>query len=315
MADPIKKITLFKVETVEQTDAAPSAATDALLTRNFKSFPVEGDLLDRPLDLPSHGARPSGFTNRRGRVTFEVEAAGSGTANVAAAYAKVLQCAGMAAPSIVVGPPAKVEQKPALPGQHSSATIHYSLDDSQRRLVGARANGWSFTAEAGQYPFFGFDFMGLIPAATPFTDAALAAPTLSAFKAPVEVNKDNATFSLDGYAAPCRRFGLTMNKERELRNLIGARTVRLGDHAVEWEALIELPLFATKNYYTKVLDRSAVALSFVNGTVAGAIIQWDLASAEINAVEEVEETGSLMTRLSGRALITAGADDCLFTTK
>lgn len=313
MADPASKIILFKIETTEQTDAAPTAAANAILTRNFTPRVLEGDVLERPLDLPGYGSRKAAFTAVRGGVSFDVECAGSGAAGTIALWAQLLQASGCAAAQSLLTP-TRCEQKALAAGQpFSSATLRYAMDNSQRALIGARGNGFSFTAEAAQYPTLSLDFMGLLPA-SPFTDGALAAPVLTGWREPVEVGPENSAFTLDGHPAPLRRLRVTMNKQRELRRLVNQKTVRLGNHTVEWEALIELPLFATRNYYAKALDRTVAALSFTNGTVAGNIIKLDLPNAQINAVSESEETGSLMTLLSGQATIVNGADDFLFTT-
>ena len=97
MTEAVKVLTAKK-ETVYGTDAAPTLAANAVVTRNFRASPLITDPLERNLDRGSFGATPIVATNRRQELSYELEIAGSGTAGTAPAWMEFLEACGMAPP-------------------------------------------------------------------------------------------------------------------------------------------------------------------------------------------------------------------------
>lgn len=307
------KVILAKVEAVEGVDIVPTAAADAILTRNFSSNPLEVDILERNLDLPTVGRSKSATTNARQTMSFEVEIAGSGTANTATRWSRLLQACGMAAPSVIVGPPAKVEQKFGV-APFSSASIYHFFESERRRALGAKGTfGMNFTA--GAFPFANFDFTGLLPAATPFDTAAPGVPDFAAFKDPVEVNSANTTFTLDGFAAVLRSLEFSANANIAVRNLVGSRRVNRGNHALAGTVTMEAPTAAAKNYLSTLQSGAEVALSLIHGVTAGNIVEVAMTQVQLLSVSQSNEEDVLMFAFDFGANVTVGSDDILITTK
>ena len=96
-------VVLAKKEGVYGADAAPTAAANGILTRNFQGKPVDVDQVNRNLDSGAYGARASKPSNERRTFSYEVEIAGSGAAGTAPAWMELLEGCGMAAPDLTAG--------------------------------------------------------------------------------------------------------------------------------------------------------------------------------------------------------------------
>jgi len=310
--DAKAKVITAKIETTYGTDATPAAATDAILTRNFRANPLQVDTLDRNLDLPTVGGSKQAITNARQSMSFEVEMAGGGAAATEPKWMRLLQACGIAAGSVEATPD-RVEQAPGT-APWDSISLHHFYESQRRKALGAIGT-FGATLEAGAYPFWNFEFTGLLPAATPFDESAPGTPDFSAFQEPVEVNTDNTTFTLDSYAAVLRRMEFAMGVGVNLRNLVGSRYVKRGNHTITGSLVIEAPKVSGKNYFTTLQEGSEVALSIAHGTVAGNIVEIAMNQLQLNGIDESEEDDVLMYTLGFRANVSTGSDDILITTK
>lgn len=97
MVDAVK-VLFFKKEATYATDAAPTGAANAALTRNFTTKPVVVDRIQRNLDRPVRGSSKDAPSNERQTYGYELELAGSGAAGTAPAWMEHLEACGMAAP-------------------------------------------------------------------------------------------------------------------------------------------------------------------------------------------------------------------------
>jgi len=305
------KVLLAKKETTYGTDAAPTAAANAILTRNFSTKPVESDRLERNLDQRVFGARASAATNERRTMSYEVELAGSGTAGTAPAWMELLEACGMAAAVLSAG--ASAVQNFAAPGvAGTSLTQHDYMADQRRKTVGA-VGTFSLDYTAGAYPFATLQFTGLIPTATPFDKSAPTAPVLTRWKRPQEVNVDNTTVSLDGYSAVTRSWRAEAGVDVALRNLVGSRYVRRGNHSMTSTLVIEAPDIAAKDYISRLRANDLVAFSLTHGLGAGNILNLASAKVQIADIAESEENDILMWTLSLIHTVDGGAADLTIT--
>lgn len=311
----MQKVILLKKEGVYGTDAAPTPAANAVLTRNFqRPEPIIVDQLDRNLDLPTRGRRKSAPTNRRTACSFEVELAGSGAAGTAAAWMELLEGCGMAAPVITAA--TRAEQKFAAENVAlSSLTQHDWVGGERVRGLGSRGTfGVNFTA--GAYPYLKLDLQALLPA-SPAVDAT--APVGNAdftrWKDPLEVNTDNTDFTVDGFALALKEFSFDVAKEVRARNLVGANYIQLADHAITGRIIGEAPALGTKNFYTTLDVGSEVAVQLVHGVGAGKVVQVDANYLQVLKVTRTEEDDKLMLDISFGLNIRSGTDDLLLTAK
>jgi len=299
-----------KKEGVYGTDAVPTGAANGILTRNFSMKPVEMDRLDRNLDQLIYGAQSSGTSNKRMTMAYEVELAGSGAAGTAPRWMELLEGCGLDVPVLSAGVDA--QQDFALAGTPASSLTQYGYwQDQLRKMVGS-AGTFSLDFTAGAYPFLGFNWTGLL-AATPFSKSAPGETDLSDWVQPVEVNTDNTSFTLDGYAPALRSLKLDANVATSIRNLVGKRYVRRGNHAMSGTMIVEATDIATKDYLSTLLSGTTVPWSLEHGTVAGNIIGIGGAKAQITDISESKEDDVLMWTISVTCTVDGGVPDISFS--
>lgn len=307
------KVILAKKEAVYGVDAAPTAAANRILTRDFSATPIATDLLERNLDLPSFGSSAAASTNARQTVQFETELSGSGAAGTAPAWMELLEGCGMLPPALVADTSAT--QKFAPVGATLSAlTLHHWIGDQRRRARGARGTfGLNFTA--GAYPFANFQFTGMLPPPPRFDKSVPETGGLVRWRQPLEVNDDNTTFELDGYAAVLQSLVLTANANPTISNLVGERTVERGNHAMQFVATLRAPDVTVKNYLASLDTGAAVDLNLTHGADDGDIVEVSSANAQITAIAEQELNGKLMWQVTGRLNVADGQDDLIIVAR
>jgi Phage tail tube protein len=304
---------LFKKETVSQTDAAPTAAANAMLTLGLNFRPLQSDQLEHNYDKPVRGANPVGLTNRRMAADFKLELTGSGAAGTAAAWQEALECCGMEAPVLTAS--VKAEQKyAALGATLSSATMHdYRGSNQRRRMVGARGDITEIDFTAGAFPTVGMSFLGIL-GATPYDQTALTSPDLTTrWKKAVEVNSANTSFTLDGYAAILRSFKVNANTQLTLRNLVGSRYIRIGNHELKGKIVIEAPDFTAKNYFANLQAETLATSVITHGVGLGNIVKMTAPNLQIVDIQDGEENGVAMYELDVILTVNAGQDDLLIS--
>lgn len=309
------KVILRKKEGVYGTDAAPTGALNAAVTRNFSAKPVVVDRIARNLDRPVRGRSKDAPSNLRATFGYELELAGSGAAGTAPAWMEELEACGMAAPVLAAG--ASATQRFAAIGVPLSALTAYHWHGNQRRVnLGARGTfGFDFTA--GAYPFVKLDFTGMLPATADFgiTDAAPGALAFDQWRDPIEVNDENTDFLLGGYAANLRSFTGEANAEVKMRALVGARYVVRGNHAVTGRILCEAPAIGAKNYFRTLKTGDELPVQIVHGTVAGNIVQLDGARLQITDIDLQEEDDVLMLAIGYGLNVGTANDDLVWTAR
>lgn len=307
------KLLHSKKESVYATDAAPTAAANAVLTRNFTTKPIEADRLARNLDRPVRGRSKDATSNERQTLSYELELAGAGAAGTAAPWMEHLEACGMAAPALTANTSAVQRFAPI--GAALSSLTHYHWHGNQRRRsIGARGTfGLNFTA--GAYPFANLSMTALLPGVTPIDDNTPAAPDFSRWIEPVEVNTANTDFLLDGFAMVLRSFTVEANAEITPRNLVGANYIHRGNHAATCRIVGEAPLIASKNYFQTLRTNAEITTQLIHGLVAGNIVQVDAAHLQITDIELQEENDVLMLSISAGLNVGATNDDLTLTAK
>jgi hypothetical protein len=307
-----KRLLLYRIEPTEGTDAAPTAAADAIVTRNMDASGLEGDQKVRNIDGQYFGSRPSTYGQIRKPVSFEVEMSGSGvSATTVPGWMKLLRVCGFNAG---VAGASSVVQSPISSGV-PSATIWPHYDDLRLASLGARGNV-RITIEDDEIPFYSFEMMGFPPAAI-VAEQLPGAPTFAGFAEPVYANSANTTFSLGGFSPALRRLTINCGSVVEPRSLIGpVDRAMFRNREMTAEALVEFPDLTAKNYYTNLLNRTTQALQLNHGTVAGNIVELAAARAEIGLITTPEEQGQLMANIPMRLLPSAaGNDELIITSK
>src|SRR3954468_12442630 len=141
----IRKAILCKVETVYGTDAAPVAATDALLVRNVSLNPIQLNLDGRAMVLPYFGNDGALVAGKFCAVSFEVEMAGSGAAGTAPKYDSALQGCALSSTN---SPGVSQTYAPISSGE-KSVTLYVYQDGILHKVLGAKGNV-AFAMDAGR---------------------------------------------------------------------------------------------------------------------------------------------------------------------
>jgi len=270
------------------------------------------DQVSRNLDSAFYGAQSSAPSNERRTFSYEVEIAGSGAAGTAPAWMELLMGCGMAAAALT--PATSAVQVFAAPGSSSSITHYDHLSDQRRKAVGS-VGTFSLDFAAGAYPFISFSWTGLVPTATPFDKASPGVVDLTRWRQPLEVNDANTDFLLDGYAAKLKSWKADAAVAVALRNLVGSRYIRRGNHGVKSTLVIEAVDIATKDYIGKLRNGALVTFLLTHGTQAGNIVEIASAKTQITNITESKEDDVVMWTIELLHTIDGGAVDLQITAK
>lgn len=257
-----RKVVFCKIEAVYGTDPVPVAATDAMLVSNFKCTPVEAQYVERNTDLPFFGNQGQIKAGDYMKMEYDIEAAGAGAVASAPGYGPALKgCALSETITPITGP---ATYAPISSGAQS-VTKYFYWDGLLHKMLGALGSP-SLKFAKGGVPMIHIAWTGLYGG---ITDVALPVPTLTAFQKPLAVNKANTTFSLHGYAAPLADLSIDLGNDIKYDNKPNQEVVRFLDRKVKGSVTIELPLIATKDFFTIIRAETTGALALTHGIVAG----------------------------------------------
>ncbi|MEM5477172.1 hypothetical protein [Pacificibacter sp. AS14] len=301
-----KKIVLFKMEDTYGVDPNPTGAANAILTKDFKFMPMEGNDVNRDLEQPYMGSQGTVATELHAKITFDVELSPSGTAGTAPAWGPLLRACAMAE-TIVAG--TSVTYNPVSDG-HESATLYFGLDGTKYVTHGALGNV-TFMVEASGVPYLKFEFTGLF---TEPTEIAMDTPVLTAFKKPQVVTKANTTFDLNGIALILRKLSLNAGNSVDTSFLIGEEAVDITDKEEAVEFTVKAVALTTFDPYAAALSDDDLPLTLVHGTTAGRIATLEIPNLEIQRPSSLEDVnGKVEWPLRAQALPTSGNDQWTLT--
>lgn len=261
---------LAKIEVTAGTDAAPAAATDALLVQNA-NFDRDYKNVDYNPMRGALGGKQSLPGTRFSKASFEVALAASGTAGTAPAWGKLLLACAFAevtAASTVEYTPVSTAMK--------TLTIKYVEDGVQHSMLGCMGNV-ELDAQEGAAPMLKFNFIGKDGG-----DSALATPamTLTAWKQPLVVTADNTgCLTLGGtYATgvitggttyPARGLNINMNNDVQAMPMLCGNSVDITNRDVTGSTQLELTAAQEIQLVTDVNTATMTSLSLLHGTTAG----------------------------------------------
>lgn len=260
-------LVLAKPEATYGVDAAPAAASNAILCRGITPQPLVGEFVERSLMRPYFGNSGQVNVANHSEIEFEVELQGAGAAGTAPKWGPLLRGCGfsetiVAATSVTYAP---------VTNDQESLTIWYYLDGLLHKLTGARGSV-SFGLSAKQIPVMRFKFVGKYNAPTD-TPVAVGA-VFTGFIDPVAVNKTNTTtWSLHGVSANMQSFDIDIANEVIFRALVNDESVYITDRKPSGTATFEMTSVATKDWFATVVAGTLSALQMTHGTTAGKIIE------------------------------------------
>jgi hypothetical protein len=286
-----RKVILAKNAASYGADAAPTAANDGMLVRNFRMRPLNQEYDDRDYDVPYFGNKGRIVSGAFVEVSFEVEMAGGGAAGTAPKYGPLLQSCGM---SETINAGVSVVYAPITTGEKDS-TIYFYIDARLHKVLGAFGNVEARLV-AGRIPVWAFTFIGLYVAPS---DVALPTPTLTAFQKPLAVNNTNTTpATLFTFAGKFREIMLATGNELVYRNLPNSEAVRFVGRRSRGSVRLEDELVATKDWWTIVRNGTLGALAITQGTAAGNKVAIAANQVQLTEPDMDEEQGIAMIRMN-----------------
>lgn len=276
MAKTVKKtLLLAKLQTVAGTDAAPTAAANAILLRNVTATPISAEYAERALLRPYMGNSGEIVTTQYAQIEGEVELAGSGEAGKVPAWGPLMRACGFAE-TVTAGD--SVVYTP-VSSDFELITLHYYLDGLFHKIVDARGTV-SFDISAKGIPFMRYRFLG---AYSPIKDQAM--PTgvdYKAFQTPVSADKRNTPeWSLAGYSGCVQSLSFDIANQLEWRALINCEGAEITDRQPIGKAVLELPRIADLDWPAMVLSAAQHHISVTHGVKPGNIVTISAPSAQL----------------------------------
>lgn len=302
-----KKALLVLKEVTYGTDAAPTAA-NVVRAHDVSINPLEGDVLDRASVAPYMGAGDSRLVGKHMKLSFAVEAAGSGTAGTAPAYKDLMKACGLAE-TVTAG--TDVAYTPVSDG-FDSVSLHLNIDGVRYKVCGSRGN-LAFDMQAKQIPIWKYDFVGLFTLAD-----AVALPTVNfdAYKDPVEPTEANTpTVKVHGVDLILVSAGFNLNTNPHLVSRCNRETVLITDHPVTAEMTVEKPTLATINFQAQAATHVRDEIKLVHGTAAGNIVEIVAPKAQITRLAVNQSEDIVTEALSLSLKPDAGNDEITITFK
>ncbi|MDR5655408.1 phage tail tube protein [Ruixingdingia sedimenti] len=298
---------LHKAESSYGTDATPAAA-DALIGSNVTFTPIEGEEVRRDLLLPYLGHQGTILTAEYGRIEFDIEIAGSGTAGTAPKYGSILKAAGMAA-TVTAG--VDVEYT-IVEDATESGSLYFVADKVRHVFLGGQAN-IALNFSARQIPKIRVTYMGLLGAVTDV--GSMPAVSQTGWTAPVVVSKANTVLTLHGWTAVAESLALDLGNELVARHLIGDERILISDRQSTGTAVVEARDIATIDWFAKARSGATGGLSLVHGTTAGNIVEIAAPKVQIGKPTQGETNGIINYSLPLMLRPDAGRDELVITVR
>ncbi|MDR5655427.1 phage tail tube protein [Ruixingdingia sedimenti] len=296
---------LHKLETTYGTDATPAAA-DALIGSNVTFTPVEGEEVRRDLLLPYLGHQGTILTAEYGRIEFDVELAGSGTAGTAPKFDSILQAAGLA-----VTLTASVDAEYSIVEDATkSGSLYFVADKVRHVFLGGQAS-LAINISARQIPKIRVTYMGLLGAVTDI--GSMPAASQIGWIAPVVVSKANTVMTLHGWTAVAESLSLDLGNELVARHLIGDERILISDRQSTGTAVVEARSIATIDWFDRARASTTGALSLIHGTAAGNIVEIAAPNVQIGKPTQGETNGIINYSIPLMLRPNAGRDEMTIT--
>lgn len=268
-----RTVILAKPEVTYGTDPTPTGANDAVLVSNMSITPLDAAYVDRALVRGFMGGSDQLVGPASLKVSFDVELAGSGTANTAPQWGDLLLGCGLA--EAVLTTPNRVEYTP-ISSALKSLTIYYYDDGVLHKLLGAMGN-CKISAKVGEIPKLMFEFTALDGG---ISATANATPTFTSWRTPVVMAKAStvdlavgctyATGALSGGTVyPSTGLELDLGNQVSFTPLLNVETVDITDRNVTGSAQFDLTPAQEVTFMNDVKAGTLTGLGLTIGTVTG----------------------------------------------
>lgn len=305
---PKKFLVLAKTEVTQFTDPTATAGANSILVKNPKFSPLKVETEDRGLVKPYFGNSEQILVNEEAVVEFDVEVAGSSTPlGTAAKYGPLLKACGFAE---TLTASTKVEYDPI---SASITTVYLKVyrDGLLYQFAGCAGNV-TFNFAAKKLPFMHFTFTGKYVAVS---DASIpGGADYSGFVTPVaSIPAKMGTITIGGYAAKMAEFTVDMGNEVNHALWMNLESLQITDRKPKAVVSVELPLIATKDYFTLIRNATSSALVFTQGVTTGNIVAITAPALTLSDFEEYEYEGFLAAKMNAVLNPSSGNDEIKIT--
>lgn len=275
-----EKLILAAIESTYGTDVNPGGAA-AILAKEVSLTPMEGQDLDRDLELPYFGEQGTVPIDLHSKLSFKVELAPAGTAGVAPAWGPLIRACGVAE---TIVPDTSVTYNPITNGVES-LTFHIMIGTTRHVIVGTRGTA-TFEMTASNIPYLMFEFTGLF---TLPTEATRPTPVYTAWQKPQAVSKNFSELTLAGNSGlVIRKFMMNMGNQVEPRFLIGPEEILITGKSEQIELTMQAVPLTTFDPYALAFNQADVAISMRHGVGAGRIFTFATPIAQMQRPQGVE---------------------------
>jgi hypothetical protein len=301
---------LIKLETTYGVDASPTAA-DALLVNELTFPEMQGEIVDRNLIRPFMGGSSQAVVSERIGFGFTCEAAGSGTAGTAPRFGAGLQACRNAVTTVPASPgPGSNTYSPisVIGSANTSATIYYWIGGIRHIITGWRGSH-SLNLTNNSNGINRFQGMGIYQGPT---DTAILVPNYTLQAAPLPVTLGNTlNINIAGHTtAFLQSFAFTQENQMSYNSLPnGVKEVLITSGRSTFEAVIECPTIAQRDYFSAALTQATGALTITQGTTAGNRQAFSAPAAKTMIPAYNDDNGKLMLTVPGIILPVTGNDE------
>ena len=298
-----RRVMAFKLESVEGTDALPTAALNAVQIMNGASR-IEADTLDRNLDRSTFGGRRATLVRKRGMMSGEVEIVGNATAGDSAPIAELLKACGHvetldAGVSSIITPVSS-----GIP----SGTGYFWHSGERYRITGARGSVSEFNFSIDDYPKA--TIAQILGKALAMTEQALPTDADYAdFQVPPVIVEENSIMTVDGFQVDGKSLVIRPNVDLQLIHHTEGRVARHVDRVTEVTLRFFRSAYADLDIHSIVESETAVPVTFDITTTAGKNIAVSLPSVQLLQPVPTEIDGMFAWEVTGRALPDSGDDE------
>lgn len=258
-----RSVVLAKTEATYNTDATPTAASNAILCEKLSYKPAGLKMAKRDSIKATIGSLQQIYAGSLLEVSMDVELKGSGTAGTAPEMDPLLLSCSMA--STVVAS-SSVTYAPASTSQ-PSATIYIYEDGSLYKITGCRGTA-KLSAKVGEVPMISFTMTGHVSGPT---DSALPSGTYVSTVPPAFID---APFSVGSYAAIIASLDLDVGNQVEMPPEVqaadGYGEIIIGSRDVKGQIDPQATLVSVADFWGQFKSGTTMALDTgVVGATAG----------------------------------------------
>lgn len=300
------KLLLAEIENTYGVDVGPVGA-NAILAKEVSLSPMEGQDLDRDLELAYFGSQGTVPVEIHSKISFKVELAPSGVAGTPPAWGPLLRAGGVAE---TIDPGVSVTYNP-ITRDPEALSLHLYNGETRYVLRGTRGDvNVEYVANA--IPYIMVDFTGLF---TLPSEEVRPNPVLTAWQRPQHVSRAFTELTLAGNnALTMRSFKMSFANQVEPRFLVGPEEILITGKDEVIETTIEAVPLTTFDPYAAAFQQTELAISLRHGVGAGRIATLATPKAQMQRPGGVETPQNITEwPLRLKPIPTAGNDQWTLT--